>query len=225
MNNLPPTLIGLYKKLYKFYGPQGWWPAESRFEIIVGAILTQNTAWSNVEKAIKNLKAEGYLSSPSKLHSLSGKRLARLIRPAGYYNVKASRLKNFATFLMKKYNGSLGRMSKEPTDRLRHELLGVNGIGPETCDSILLYAFRRPYFVVDAYTKRVFSAHGLFRNDPAYEAVQAIFMKNLPLDEKIFNEYHALIVRLGKDYCKNLKPKCEKCPLKDIKLLAKHLKR
>ena len=223
MSSLPPTLIGIYKKLYKFYGPQGWWPAESRFEIIVGAILTQNTAWSNVEKAIKNLKAEGYLSSPSKLHSLSGKRLARLIRPAGYYNVKASRLKNFATFLMKKYNGSLGRMSKEPTDRLRHELLGVNGIGPETCDSILLYAFRRPYFVVDAYTKRVFSAHGLFRNDPAYEVVQAIFMKNLPSDSKMFNEYHALIVRLGKDYCKE-KPGCERCPLKGIKLLAKHLK-
>ena len=223
MNNLPPTLIGIYKKLYKSYGPQGWWPAESRFEVIVGAILTQNTAWSNVEKAIKGLKAEGCLSSPSKLHSLDKKRLARLIRPAGYYNVKAARLKNFTTFLMKKYNGSLSRMSKGPADRLRHELLEVNGIGPETCDSILLYAFRRPYFVVDAYTKRIFSRHGLFRNDPAYEAVQAIFMKNLPLDLRIFNEYHALIVRLGKDYCKE-KPGCERCPLKGIKLLAKHLK-
>lgn len=219
-NLLPKALTGIYDTLYRSYGPQGWWPGRSRFEMIVGAVLTQNTAWSNVEKAIKNLKAEGVLSSPMKLHGLGRNKLARLIRPAGYYNVKAARLKNFTDFLLRKYGGSLNRLAAAGTERLRQELLGVNGIGPETCDSIMLYAFGRPVFVVDAYTKRIFSRHGFFRRDLAYDSVQAVFMKNLPSDENIFNEYHALIVRLAKDHCRT-KPGCEKCPLNGMKFLAK----
>lgn len=213
----------IYKKLYKFYGPQGWWPGRSRLEIIIGAILTQNTSWSNVEKAIKNLKNEGLLSSPYRLHNVSIQKLARLIHPAGYYNVKSRRLKNFTKFLIAKYNGRLNKLAKVKTHRLRQELLAVNGIGPETCDSILLYAFRRPVFVVDAYTKRIFSRHGLLSRDSTYESVQAVFMENLPSDEKIFNEYHALLVRLAKDHCK-AKPICGNCPLRGIKMIAKSLR-
>lgn len=218
--SFPSTVTDIYKKLYDSYGPQGWWPAKNRFEMIVGAILTQNTAWPNVEKALKNLRAAGYLSSPSKLHSLNIKKLARLIHPAGYYNVKSRRLKNFTTFLVKKYSGSLDALAKVRTDRLRQELLGINGIGPETCDSILLYGFNRPLFVVDAYTKRIFSRHGLFAEDRAYESVREIFMNNLPSEEKVFNEYHALIVRLGKDHCRK-SPVCGECPLEGIKIVAK----
>lgn len=215
----PEILIRTYRKLYKFYGPQGWWPGRSRFEIIVGAILTQNTAWANVEKAIKHIRASGNLASPSKIASLSHKELARMIRPAGYYNVKAVRLKNFTSFLASRYNRSLNKLSKAETPLLRQELLGINGIGPETCDSILLYAFGRPSFVVDAYTRRVFSRHGLFPEDLSYDSIRALFMKNLPSSEKIFNEYHALIVRTGKDYCKTV-PQCTECPLRGMKLLA-----
>ncbi len=225
LNNSPPkTLIKIYNKLYDFYGPQGWWPGRSRFEIIVGAILTQNTAWSNVEKAIKNLRAGKFLSSPSRLHRMDTKKLARLIRPAGYYNVKSRHLKNFTEFLITKYNGDLGRMAKVQTYRLRQELLAINGVGPETCDSILLYAFLRPLFIIDAYTRRIFSRHGLFDRDSTYESLQSVFMNNLPSEENIFNEYHALIVRLGKDYCRK-SPICGGCPLKGVKILAKDLKR
>ncbi|MDD5436341.1 MAG: endonuclease III domain-containing protein [Candidatus Omnitrophica bacterium] len=211
-----------YNKLYEFYGPQHWWPGRSRFEVIIGAILTQNTAWRNVEKAIKNLRAAGCLSSPSKFHNITAKRLSRLIRPAGYYNVKAKRLKNFTGYLVKRYGGSLDKLARVETGRLRRELLEVNGIGPETRDSILLYAFMRPVFVVDAYTKRIFSRHGLVTRGASYESVQALFTKNLPPEVNIFNEYHALIVRLGKDHCRK-RPRCEECPLKSVKLLAKHL--
>ncbi|MDO8525957.1 MAG: endonuclease III domain-containing protein [Candidatus Omnitrophota bacterium] len=214
------ALTKVYNKLYSFYGPQGWWPGDSRFEVIVGAILTQNTAWSNVEKAVRNLKAKGALASPVKMNALRRGELARLIRPSGYYNVKAARLHNFTSFLAERYSGRLGALAKVPTRRLRDELLAINGIGPETCDSILLYAFGRPVFVVDAYTRRVFSRHGLFIHDLPYESVQALFTENLPSDEKVFGEYHALIVRLAKGCCKT-KPQCEKCPLSGIKLLAK----
>jgi endonuclease-3 related protein len=214
------TLQALYGMLYELYGPQGWWPGRSRLEVIVGAILTQNTAWSNVEKAIKQLKARRLLISPAKLHGTANSELARLIRPAGYYNVKARRLKNFTTFLMRKYGGSLNRMAKTSTSLLRCELLKINGIGPETRDSILLYVFNRPVFVIDTYTKRIFSRHGLFPYSMDYEHVQAVFTECLPSDEKAFNEYHALIVRIGKEFCKK-SPKCGKCPLKGAKIVAK----
>ncbi|MBI4974865.1 MAG: endonuclease III domain-containing protein [Candidatus Omnitrophica bacterium] len=206
------TLVDIYKRLYRFYGPQEWWPARTRFEVIVGAILTQNTAWTNVEKAIRNLRGSKLLS-PSAFKKVDSAALGRHIRPAGYYNIKSKRLKDFIGFLFSKYKGSLTNASHEGTDRLRHELLNVNGIGPETCDSILLYAFGRPVFVVDAYTKRVFSRHNFFREDAPYEDVQRFFMNNLPKKAGVYNEYHALIVRLAKDFCKN-KPRCTSCPLK-----------
>ncbi|MFH0764125.1 MAG: endonuclease III domain-containing protein [Candidatus Omnitrophota bacterium] len=205
--------------MYKFYGPQRWWPADTRFEVIAGAILTQNTAWSNVEKAIISLKKAGALSSPSGMKRVGAKRLPRLIKPAGFYNLKARRLANFLSFLSSRYGSNLGKLSRLNTEGLREELLGVNGIGPETCDSILLYAFQRPVFVVDAYTKRVFSRLGLISGDAGYDDIQRFFMKNLPRKHRLFNEYHALVVRLAKDYCKT-KPKCGSCPLNDKICLA-----
>jgi endonuclease III related protein len=205
------TLLQIYKRLYKFYGPQGWWPGRTRFEVIVGAILTQNTAWSNVEKAISNLK-EAKLLSPDALRRADNNKLAGLIRSAGYYNIKTKRLKNFISFLYAKYDGRLGNLSYLPAEILRKELLAVNGIGPETCDSIMLYAFKRPVFVVDAYTKRVFSRRGFFDEGADYSKIQKFFMNNLPKDERIYNEYHALIVRLAKDFCRTV-PNCGPCPL------------
>lgn len=210
--NLSNTLKKTYNKLFKAFGTQHWWPGETQFEVIVGAILTQNTAWTNVEKAIKNLKKAKVLT-PKKMHDLSQDELARLIKPAGYFNIKAKRLKHFLNYLFDEYGGRLDRMFKKRTDFLRKELLSVNGIGPETADSILLYAGNHPVFVVDAYTKRVFSRHMIIKQDADYDDVQKIFMKNLPHDEKLFNEYHALIVKLGKDFCKTRKPLCRKCPM------------
>ncbi len=205
------NLLQIYKRLYKFYGPQGWWPGHTRFEIIAGAILTQNTAWSNVEKAIANLKQKKLLS-PEKLKNISNRSLASLIRPAGYYNIKAKRLKNFVAFLYSKYKGSLTRLSSENSGKLRKILLSINGIGPETRDSILLYAFKKPVFVVDAYTKRVFSRRGFFKVGDDYDKIQHFFMDNLPKSERLYNEYHALIVRLAKDKCRT-KPECRDCPI------------
>jgi endonuclease-3 related protein len=206
--------------LYGRFGPQHWWPGDTRFEIIVGAILTQNTAWTNVEKAIANLKSAGALSSPAAMKRLSIRKLAGLIRPAGYYNIKAKRLKNFLDFLDKRYSLSLAALSRVETVVLRRELLDVNGIGPETCDSILLYAFGRPVFVIDAYTKRIFSRHGFFSDDLDYSAAQEVFMDNLRRETGFFNEYHALIVRLGKEMCRKA-PKCGGCPLKGFKITCK----
>lgn len=213
-NRTPNIFKDIYTRLYKRFGPQHWWPGDTRFEIIVGAILTQNTSWSNVEKAIKNLKRENLLS-PAKLMAIDKKRLAGLIRPAGYYNIKAARIKNFLNFLSSQYNSSLRKMSSAGTVDLRKQLLSVNGIGPETCDSILLYAFDRPVFVIDAYTRRIFSRHGRLSHDMPYESMQAEFAENLPSDSRLFNEYHALIVRLAKEFCRT-SPRCEACPLSGI---------
>ncbi|MDP2913741.1 MAG: endonuclease III domain-containing protein [Candidatus Omnitrophota bacterium] len=210
------NLTKIYDRLYGFYGPQHWWPGDTRFEIMVGAILTQNTAWSNVEKAIRNLKEKGALSSPRKIKDMPKRDLARLIRPSGYYNIKSGRLKNLINFLISRYEGDLNRAAKRAGDCLREELLGVNGVGKETCDSILLYAFKRPFFVVDAYTKRIFSRHGFVKEADAYDRVQEIFMNNLPRDHELYNEYHALIVRLGKELCRKRNPKCGVCPLNGI---------
>lgn len=215
--SLRGILLYIYSLLYKFYGPQGWWPGDTRLEVIVGAILTQNTSWKSVEKAISNLKKAKILSRPSLIDGLSAKRLAGLIKPSGYYNVKAERLKNFIRFLSSSYGSSLNRVARQNTDRLREEFLNVNGVGPETCDSILLYAFNRPVFVVDAYTRRVFSRHGLFSGTAGYDEIQKIFMDNLPRDKGLFNEYHALIVRLAKEICKT-RPCCAACPLKGVQL-------
>ncbi|MFH1478759.1 MAG: endonuclease III domain-containing protein [Candidatus Omnitrophota bacterium] len=209
-------LLKIYRLLYKRFGPQRWWPGDTRFEIIVGAILTQNTNWGNVEKAIKNLKKAKALNVKA-LTVLSKKSLASLIRPAGYFNIKAGRLKNFVDFLNCGYKGSLKKMLSEDPGQLRKRLLEINGIGPETADSILLYAGEKAVFVVDNYTKRVFLRHGFIDNDSEYSEVQEFFLKNLPKNVSLFNEYHALIVELGKNICKSKKPLCSICPITEVK--------
>ena len=207
-------LTQIYQLLFDRFGPQIWWPGETPFEVLVGAILTQNTNWTNVEKAVTNLKSTDLLS-PEKLHQLELSDLAGLIRPAGYYNIKAKRLKNFIDWLYEAYDGRLTNLDSVSTDKLRAELLGINGIGRETADSILLYAFSRPIFVVDAYTARIAVRHGLIEPDADYEQLQELFQSNLPQDVKLFNEYHALLVRAGKDYCKP-QARCTGCPLEDL---------
>lgn len=204
-------LLKIYDKLFTEFGPRGWWPARSSFEVMVGAILTQNTAWRNVEKAIYSLKKNSRLT-PKALRKMKPKALAALIKPAGYYNIKAERLKNFLDFLFREFGGSVKKMFRVNTGRLREELLKVKGIGPETADSMLLYAAGRPVFVVDAYTKRIFSRHRLIKPGADYEEVRTLFMDNLPRRAELFNEYHALIVELGKKFCKK-EPLCGSCPL------------
>ncbi|MEK7881144.1 MAG: endonuclease III domain-containing protein, partial [Deltaproteobacteria bacterium] len=184
----------------------------TKFEVIVGAILTQNTNWKNVEKAIKNLKARRLLN-PQAMHNISVHELAKLIRPAGYFNIKAIRLKHFLNHLFDNYGGRLDGFFKRRTDVLREELLNINGIGPETADSILLYAATRPVFVVDAYTKRILLRHGMIKKDVDYHDMQRLFMEGLAHDSTMFNEYHALIVMTGKNFCKTTEPLCAKCPL------------
>lgn len=204
----------IYTKLFTCFGVQRWWPGESPFEVIIGAILTQNTNWKNVEKAINNLKRKSLLN-PKRLYRISLKRLASSIKPAGYFNIKAERLKYFLNVLFNTYNGSLKNMFSFKTPRLRQILLDIKGIGEETADSILLYAAKRPVFVVDAYTKRIFLRHGLIKQRDSYRQIQDLFMKNLNKDTKLFNEYHALLVKLGKDICIKRNPKCNLCPLRD----------
>lgn len=212
--DLKVPLKDIYHKLYEFFGPQHWWPGERPFEIIVGAILTQNTNWQNVEKAITNLKEEKYLS-PSGLKKIPIKKLAQLIRPSGYFNIKAHRLKEFIKFLFNEYKGSLAAMARENLAVLRKKLLGIKGIGPETCDSILLYALNKPIFVVDAYTKRILTRHNILDHNISYHQIQELFMKNLPRSTRLFNEYHALFVKAGKEFCRKT-PDCKTCPLKEV---------
>ena len=207
-------LTHIYKKLYSAFGPQHWWPGETPFEVAVGAILTQNTNWGNVEKAITNLKNERKLNAAA-LHSLPVGRLASMIRPAGYFNIKAKRLKHFMDFLVREYGGSMAKMKKEEVDVIRKKLLAVNGIGPETADSIILYALEKPVFVIDAYTKRVLSRHNILDHDSSYDKFQQLFHRNLGKDVQLFNEYHALIVRVAKEHCKT-KPICAGCPIEGM---------
>jgi endonuclease-3 related protein len=207
-------IIEIYHKLYHAFGPQHWWPGDSPFEIAVGAILTQNTNWANVEKAIASLKNKRALSAKG-IHEMKTEKLALFIRPAGYFNVKARRLKAFIHFLINDYHGSMGRMKNEKLDTLRTKLLNVHGIGPETADSILLYALDKPVFVIDAYTKRVLSRHSVINHDESYERIQDLFHETLKRDTELFNEYHALFVRLGKTYCRK-KPLCDGCPLEGM---------
>lgn len=205
------SLNEIYQLLFNRFGPQHWWPGESQLEIMVGAILTQNTNWTNVEKAIANLKSAQLLDA-DKLHHLGTDELAQLIRPAGYFNVKAKRLKNFLNWLFDNYNGNIEGLETVDTNTLRGELLSVKGIGPETADSILLYALEREVFVIDTYTARVTVRHGLIEPDADYSQLQDLFESNLPDDKQLFNEYHALLVRVGKEYCKP-KARCCGCPL------------
>jgi endonuclease-3 related protein len=240
----PPRLRGeipqYYTALLARYGPQNWWPARSRFEVIVGAYLTQNTNWSNVEKAMANLRRARRLSV-SAMRQISLDELETLVRPSGYFRQKARHLKTFIAFLDRQYSGSLTRMFAQPTEKLRAELLELNGVGPETADSILLYAGNHPVFVVDAYTRRVLLRHGIIGRKTAYEeirvmieqaisssAAESLVVKN-PASEprhpvsrmsssarsalaQHYNELHALIVRVGNHYCRK-KPACGGCPL------------
>jgi endonuclease-3 related protein len=206
-------LEAIYRKLYSHFGAQYWWPAKSRFEVIVGAILTQNTNWQNVEKAITNLKKAKALNA-GKLYRMPKEKIARLIRPSGFFNIKSGRLKEFLRFFFKNYNGDIQRLIRQDKQILREQLLSVKGIGPETADSILLYALDKPVFVVDAYTRRVLARHKIIGRDAAYDELQNLFSKNLKNEVKLFNEYHALIVRLAKVYCLKNNPKCDLCPIK-----------
>jgi endonuclease III related protein len=193
-------------------GPRHWWPAQTPFEVIVGAILTQNTAWSNVERAIGNLRAQRLLV-PATMERASTARLARLIRSSGYFRQKARKLKAFLIFLRKEFRGSLLRMFRTPTSDLRAKLLGVHGIGPETADSILLYAGNHPAFVVDAYTRRILARHLLIPARASYDEIKGLFERSLPQDTGLYNEYHALIVNVGKEWCRSRNPRCNECPL------------
>jgi len=211
-------LMKIYDKLYKAYGPRHWWPGETPFEVMVGAILTQNTSWRNVEKAIQKLKNKGVLNAEG-IHQLRKSQLAPLIRSSGYYRIKAERLKAFVDFLFENYDGNINRMGKERLKTLRAKLLKVNGIGPETADSILLYGLKKPIFVVDAYTKRVLLRHGMISESASYGEIQRLFMNHLPHNKRLFNEYHALLVHLGKTLCKKV-PRCDICPIKGVEQRA-----
>lgn len=205
-------LLKIYNSLYHYFGPLDWWPGNTPFEIMVGAILTQNTSWSNVEKAVNNLKKENLLE-PRKLYGINQEKLAQLVKPSGYYNIKAQRLKNFVNLLVNEFEGSTEKMFSGDGRELREKLLKVKGIGPETADSILLYAGKKPFFVVDAYTKRIFSRHKLISEDSTYYQIQEFFNQNLDRDVELFNEFHAQIVMLGKTICISKNPDCAKCPI------------
>jgi endonuclease-3 related protein len=204
-------LLDIYQLLYEQYGPQHWWPAETPLEMIIGAILTQSAAWTNVEKAIHNLKASSNLSIEG-LRSLPQDELARLIYPSGYYNVKARKVKAFVEWLADRYGGDLDRLFALDIATMRDELLSVHGVGEETADSIILYAAHQPIFVIDAYTRRLITRLGLTPQNETYAAFQALFMDNLPHDEALFNEYHALLVQHGKTVCRKA-PLCTGCCL------------
>lgn len=207
--------LRVFDRLSAHYGPQNWWPGESNLEIMVGAVLTQNTNWINVEKAIANLK-KGEQLSFSCLQSMPVKELAEYIRPAGYYNIKAQRLKNLFQMIADKYEGEISFLFEDSLDGSRENLLRVKGVGPETADAILLYAAKKPAFVIDTYTHRVFSRHQLVEEDTDYYSLQQEFLNSLPDDVSLFNEFHALIVAVAKEFCKKKKPRCSNCPLQRV---------
>ncbi|MDY7000156.1 MAG: endonuclease III domain-containing protein [Thermodesulfobacteriota bacterium] len=211
MNRLS-LLLNMYGTMLEDLGPSRWWPGETPFEVAVGAILTQNTNWQNVEKAIKNLRQAQVLTA-QKLYRLPEENLADLIRPAGYFRIKAGRLKHFLEFLKNECGFELSALASQDLETLRPKLLNVKGIGPETADSILLYALNMPSFVVDAYTCRVLHRHSLIPEDAPYEEIRSFFMDVLDPDTDLYNEYHALLVRVGKNWCKTKKPLCGQCPL------------
>jgi endonuclease-3 related protein len=209
------TLQLMYQRMLDQLGPQRWWPAETPFEVMVGAILTQNTAWKNVEKAIANLKEVG-LMTLERLSSLPNGLLAEYIRPVGYYNIKAGRLHNLLAAINQQHGGDLQSFLEQPLPQFREQLLAIKGIGRETADSILLYAAGLPIFVVDAYTHRILLRHQLIDEDCSYETIQELFMDHLDCDPRLYNEYHALLVRVGNVYCKKKNPDCASCPLQGI---------
>jgi endonuclease-3 related protein len=206
------TITAMYDAMHSALGPSRWWPGETPFEVAVGAILTQNTNWKNVEKAIANLKELDLLSA-ERMYALPQGELAELIRPAGYYNIKAVRLRNFLEFLRNEAEFDMDALKVQGLHEVREKVLSVKGIGPETADSILLYALEMPTFVVDAYTHRMMFRHGLVDEDVDYHELRALFMDSLPEDVALYNEFHALIVRVGKDWCRKKAGLCETCPL------------
>lgn len=211
----PPSKLKvrqLYDDLFQAFGPQHWWPAENREEVVIGAVLVQSVSWKNVERAIDNLRSENLIHL-RRLYELPLPKLHKLIQPVGYYRVKAARLRNLLEFVVNEHNGSLDSLFALPLEVAREQLLSVNGIGPETADSILLYAGQMPSFVVDAYTRRVLLRHGWIVPPAKYEAMQQLFVSQLPADAALFNEYHALIVRVGNQFCSRT-PKCDECPLR-----------
>ncbi len=210
-------LFCIYELLDAYFGDLHWWPGDSPFEVIVGAILTQNTAWRNVEKAIGNLKLNGSLS-PKGILMTDDHILSNLIRSSGYHHVKSRRLKSFARYLYEKYDGSLDTMFLEDLGMLRKNLLAVKGIGEETADSILLYAGGKPIFVVDTYTRRILERHGIIPGGDTYADIQNLFMNHLPRSVPLYNQYHALLVNTGKYFCKRI-PRCDGCPLKALMMV------
>ena len=209
-----PPLMKIYHTLLAAFGPRHWWPAKTSEEVIFGAILAQNTTWKNAKRAIEELKNAGKLSFEA-IKKMNEKKLGELVRPARFFNQKAKALIVFADYFGNKYNFNIKKMKKSPLANLREELLSLYRIGPETADSILLYALKKPIFVIDAYTKRIFSQHGFMKIDDSYAAYQNFFMNNLPHDVQLYNEFHALIVHTGYLYCKP-KPLCEECPLSNF---------
>jgi len=206
-------LMEMFHLMLGHFGSQHWWPGDSVLEIMVGAILTQNTNWKNVEKAILNLK-KGNMMSLEVLNTVTPEELAEKIRPSGYYNIKAGRLKNLINYLFEYYEGSIKIFLEQETSKMREELISVKGIGPETADSIILYAAERPVFIIDSYTHRILNRHELFDSQASYYELQEYFTHNLKDDTALFNEFHALIVMVGKEYCRK-SPQCNKCPLEN----------
>jgi endonuclease-3 related protein len=204
----------MYDVLFHRFGPQHWWPAETPFEVMVGAVLTQNAAWSNVERAIANLKQADCLN-PGAILALPAPRLQQLLKPSGFFRVKERRLRSFVRYFQERYRGNLARMRRQPLARLRSELLDVDGVGRETADSILLYALNRPSFVIDAYTRRILARHGLADARGDYDEIRSLFEDNLPKRVRLYNEYHALLVRLAKNHCRP-KMNCAGCPLEAL---------
>ena len=209
------TLDRYYETLLARFGPQGWWPARTRLEVILGAVLTQNTAWTNAARAIRRLREAGLLDL-RRLRRASQAELEACIRPAGFYRQKAATIRNVIEWLSRAYEGSLHKMFARPPERLREELLAVPGLGPETADAILLYAGGKPFFVADAYTRRILARHALVSPRAGYAAVQEFVHRSLPPNPEIFNEFHALLVEVGKRYCQRREAYCGECPLQDF---------
>lgn len=213
------TVFKIHRALQAHFGELHWWPAENAFEVVVGALLTQNTAWRNVEKALENLRRDGSLA-PASIARMPLDRLEGLLRPAGYFRQKALRLQALAHHLQTAWQGDIAAWCAGPLEEVRQRLMGHQGIGPETADTILLYAAERPSFVVDAYTRRIFTRLGLLQGDESYDGVRQLCMDNLPREVGVFNAYHAEIVHLAKDFCHKRQPLCRSCPLEKLCLFA-----
>lgn len=213
-----PAQIGAlrdyFQSLLQGFGPQGWWPARTRLEVILGAILTQNTTWRNASLALDQLRKHGLLRMEN-LRKASLPELERHVRQAGFYRQKVATILSFIECLNRDCRGSLDTLFSRPSDNLRQYLLDIKGLGPETADAILLYAGRKPYFVADAYTRRILSRHGWLPANATYEAAQELLHQQLPRDSRLFNEFHALLVEAGKRYCTRREPACSECPLRE----------